>query len=97
MVSARFDFGEYLHQLRTTNGYSQKKVADKLGIDISLLSRIEHGERPLQGHMLKGISEIFNLDYKSLCVNYLSSKLHENFGKEPYIKEAAKNWLSQIE
>ena len=45
MSSGRIDFGEYLHELRTTNGYSQKKVADKLGIDTSLLSKIEHGER----------------------------------------------------
>jgi transcriptional regulator with XRE-family HTH domain len=44
MISERIYFGEYIHELRTTSGYSQKKVPDKLGIDISLLSKIEHGE-----------------------------------------------------
>ena len=53
-------------ELRTNAGYSQKKVADKLGIDISLLSKIEHGERHVQSHMLKPLSVLFKLNYKEL-------------------------------
>jgi hypothetical protein len=46
--------------------------------------------------MLKKISELFELDYKQLCVEYFSQKLNENYGDSPYIKEAAKTWLSKI-
>ena len=63
MSSGRIDFGDYLLELRTNAGYSQKKVADKLGIDISLLSKIEHGERHVQSHMLKPLSVLFKLNY----------------------------------
>ena len=73
MSSGRIDFGEYLHELRTTNGYPQKKVADKLGIDISLLSKIEHGERQVQSHMLKPIAELFKLNYREIQIQFLKT------------------------
>jgi transcriptional regulator with XRE-family HTH domain len=43
------EFGTYIHQLRKAKKYSLKIVANKLGIDISLLSKIENGERQLHG------------------------------------------------
>ena len=58
------EFGTYIHGLRKEKKYSLKIVADKLGVDISLLSKIENGERQLQSHMLNGLSELFDLDYK---------------------------------
>jgi transcriptional regulator with XRE-family HTH domain len=48
------EFGPYIHNLRKGKKYSLKIVADKLGVDISLLSKIENGERQLQSHMLNG-------------------------------------------
>ncbi len=90
MSSGRIDFGEYLHELRTTNGYSQKKVADKLGIDISLLSKIEHGERQVQGHMLKPIADLFKLNYKEIQIQFLNQKIEDQFGDQPYFDESIK-------
>jgi transcriptional regulator with XRE-family HTH domain len=87
MSSGRIDFGEYLLKLRTSNGYSQKKVAGKLGIDISLLSKIEHGERQVQGHMLKPIADLFKLDFKEIQIQFLNQKIKDEFGKEPFFKE----------
>lgn len=88
MSTGRIDFGEYLHELRTSNGYSQKKVAEKLGIDISLLSKIEHGERHVQGHMLKPIADLFRLNYKEIQIQYLNQKIENDFGSEPFFNEA---------
>jgi transcriptional regulator with XRE-family HTH domain len=88
MSHGKIDFGVYLHELRTARNFSQKKVADKLGIDISLLSKIEHGERQIQGHMLKGLAELFNLSYKDLQIQFLNQKIHEHFGNEPFYKES---------
>ncbi len=95
MSSGRIDFGEYLHELRTTNGYSQKKVADKLGIDISLLSKIEHGERQVQGHMLKPIADLFKLNYKEIQIQFLNQKIISEYGKEPYFNEALLTLIEQ--
>ena len=67
---------------------SQKKVAEKLGIDISMLSKIENGERQLQSHMLIGLSEIFDLDYKEMQIELLNQKINEHFGNEPFFNEA---------
>lgn len=95
MSSGRIDFGDYLLELRTNAGYSQKKVADKLGIDISLLSKIEHGERHVQGHMLKPLSELFKLSYKDLQIQFLNQRIEEQFGEEPYILETIEAFLKQ--
>ena len=88
MSHGKIDFGEYLHQLRKAHKLSQKIVADKLGIDISMLSKIEHGERQVQSHMLYGLSELFDLDYKEMQIQLLNQKIDQQFGNEPFYKEA---------
>ena len=81
------EFGTYIQGLRKEKKYSLKIVADKLGIDISLLSKIENGERQLQSHMLNGLSELFDLDYKEMQIQLLNQRIDEQFGKEPYFNE----------
>jgi transcriptional regulator with XRE-family HTH domain len=87
-VKKQFEFGSYIHNLRKEKKYSLKVVADKLGIDISLLSKIENGERQLQSHMLNGLSELFELDYKEIQIQLLNKKIDEHFGNEPFFKES---------
>ena len=96
MSHGKIDFGVYLHELRTARRFSQKKVADKLGIDISLLSKIEHGERQVQGHMLKPLAELFNLNYKEIQIQFLNQKIEQEFGGQPYLKESLENYLKTI-
>ena len=82
------EFGTFIHGLRKDKKYSLKIVADKLGIDISLLSKIENGERQLQSHMINGLSELFGLDYKEMQIQLLNHKIDEHFGSEPFYKES---------
>ena len=89
-------FGNYIHNLRKEKKYSLRIVADKLGIDISLLSKIEHGERQIQSHMLKGIAELFDLDYKQIQIDYLKQKIDDLFGNEPYFNEAIINYVNKV-
>ena len=96
-MKSDIEIGCYLQKLRKERKMSLREVAEHVGIDISMLSKIEHGERQVQGHMLKSISEIFEIDYKKLCVNFYSNKLNESFGDSPFIIEAAKTWLSKIQ
>jgi transcriptional regulator with XRE-family HTH domain len=90
MQNGKVDFGAYIHELRTNKGYSLKIVANKLNIDISLLSKIEHGERQVQGHMLKPLAELFVLDYKSLQIQFLNQRIEDEFGEELFFKETIK-------
>lgn len=90
------DIGSLIHTLRVKNNMSQKQVADRLGIDISLLSKIEHGERQVQSHMLKELSRIFDLDYKSLQIKFLSKKLFNEYNKEPFFKDAIIDCMERL-
>lgn len=45
--------------LRKKHNMSQKELAGKLGIDTSLLSRMENGSRPVNKEMLAKLREIF--------------------------------------
>lgn len=86
--------GNYLQNLRKERKMSLRDVADHIGIDVSMLSKIEHGERQLQGHMLKGIAELFNIEYKQLLINFINNKLEIEYGQLPYIDEALTFFLS---
>jgi transcriptional regulator with XRE-family HTH domain len=82
--------GNYLQNLRKERKMSLRDVADHIGIDVSMLSKIEHGERQLQTHMLKDLCEIFEIDYKIMQIQLLNQKMNEQFGEEPYFNEAIK-------
>jgi len=91
-----FEFGTYIHGLRKEKKYSLKIVADKLGIDISMLSKIENGERQLQSHMLNGLSELFDLDYKEMQIQLLNQRIENDYGDQPYLKETLEKYLKTL-
>lgn len=45
--------------MRKTRGLSQKWLADKLGVDVSLVSKMENGSRPVSEEMKSKIEAIF--------------------------------------
>ena len=89
------EFGTYIHGLRKERKYSLKIVADKLGIDISLLSKIENGERQLQSYMINGLSELFDLNYKEMQIQLLNQKIENEYGDKPFINEALRLYLTK--
>jgi transcriptional regulator with XRE-family HTH domain len=89
--------GSYLQNLRKERKMSLRDVANHIGIDVSMLSKIEHGERQLQSHMLKPISNLFNIDFKDFQIRYLNQKMEQEFGGQPYLKESLKIYLKKIE
>ncbi len=80
--------GNYLQNLRKERKMSLRDVADHIGIDVSMLSKIEHGERQLQTHMLKDLCQIFAIDYKMMQIQLLYQKIENEYGDEPFINEA---------
>ena len=65
-----------------------RKIAAALDIDTSTLSKIEKGDRQANSKMIPVIAEMFQLNYKDLQIQYLSQKINDEFGKEPFYNEA---------
>ncbi len=80
--------GNYLQNLRKERKLSLKDVADHIGIDISMLSKIEHGERQLQSHMIEPIADLFKIDFKSIQIQFINQKIANEYGNEPFFQEA---------
>lgn len=87
--------GSYLQKLRKERKMSLRQVADHIGIDVSLLSKIEHGERQLQSHMIAPLADFFRIDYKSIQIQYINQKMNHEFGNEPFIEEAVSKFLNE--
>lgn len=60
------EIGKRIEELRTKHGFSQANLATFLGIDQSLVSRIERGERTLNESLLDQLSALFGITVKEL-------------------------------
>jgi transcriptional regulator with XRE-family HTH domain len=87
-MKSESEIGSYLQHLRKERKMSLREVAEHVGIDISMLSKIEHGERQLQSHMIAPIADFFEIDYKSIQIQFINQKILQEFGDEPYLNEA---------
>ena len=95
-MDSGIDLGKMINQIRKERQLTLKSVAQKLEIDLSMLSKIENGERQIQKHMLKALSEILDLDYRLLQIKFLSKKIQDEFSDEPYFKEAIQDFISNL-
>ena len=82
------EIGRYLQNLRKERKMSLKEVAVHVGIDVSMLSKIENGERQLQSHMIAPIADLFEIDFKSMQIQFINQKIMQEFGDEPFLNEA---------
>ncbi len=67
--------GKQIRKLREERGLPLRKVAAKLDIDQSILSKIERGERKASKKQIIKIAKIFNVDEKELLINFLSDNI----------------------
>jgi HTH-type transcriptional regulator, competence development regulator len=89
-MDSGINLGKMINQIRKEQQLTLKSVAQKLEIDLTMLSKIENGERQVQAHMIKPLSELFKIDYKELQIQYLNNKIANEFGEEPYFSESIK-------
>jgi transcriptional regulator with XRE-family HTH domain len=67
--------GQSIRELRKSRGLLIREVAADLGIDPSLLSRIERGDkRPTRAQVVQ-LSEILDADRSDLLADYLSERV----------------------
>lgn len=55
------DIGKRITELRKLKQISQQQLADKIGINQSVLNRIENGSRPLRDDEIKAIANFFKV------------------------------------
>lgn len=68
-------FGEHLRSLRENKNLTLKNVAESIGIDTSLLAKIERDERQPTKTIIKLVSDFFKCDEKKLLNNFLSDQI----------------------
>lgn len=79
--------GETIRSLREARGLLIREVAAGLGIDPSLLSRIERGEKSPTRQQVVMLAGILGVDERELLVAYLSDKVvYELEGEELALK-----------
>jgi transcriptional regulator with XRE-family HTH domain len=74
--------GEQLRSLRENSNYSLREVASNIGIDTSLLGKIERNERKATKEQIKQIAVFFKVDEKLLIREFLSDQFAYKMIKE---------------
>lgn len=54
--------GSNLHYLRRVNGFTQQEIADYLGVDQSLVSKMEHDTRKINMTWLNQLCNLYKID-----------------------------------
>ena len=68
-------FGEQVRLLREEARLSLREVAAQIGIDTSLLGKIERNDRQPTKEQIKLIAKFFNLDEKDLIKEFISDQI----------------------
>lgn len=89
-------FGSYLKHIREQKKIPQRKVAHRLDIDTSTLSKMELGERQINVSMIEGLADALGLDFKELQIKFISEKILHDFNNQPYFKDALQATLKQL-
>ena len=77
--------GSYIKKLREDADWPQRKLAYKLNIDVSVLSKIENDNRfpkKRAEELLKIVSKLFNIPFEQLKTQYLSDEITTLLCKE---------------
>ncbi len=88
-------FGSYLKQIREQKKIPQRKVAHRLDIDTSTLSKMELGERQITVSMIEGLADALGLEYRELQIKFISDKIMQDFKGQPFLLDALKETLSK--
>lgn len=68
-------FGEHLRTLREETSLPLREVASRLGIDPSLLAKIERNERQPTKQLIKQVASYFKVEERELQDEFLSDQI----------------------
>jgi transcriptional regulator with XRE-family HTH domain len=67
--------GERIRHMRESAKLSLRGLSEQVGIDMSLLGKIERGERQPTIEQIKWIAKYFKIDVKDMMKEYLSDQI----------------------
>jgi len=74
--------GKTLKLLRETKGLTLKEAADTLDVDLSMLAKIEKGQRSVSDALFSRLTAMFGVDERILRTLSLADKVYKNI--QPY-------------
>lgn len=83
-------FGETLKKLREDRKLTLREVAISLGIDTSMLGKIEKNSRKPTKNLIEKISIFFNVNSKDLTIAFLSDAIVYHVLEEDMAQEVLK-------
>lgn len=90
MNAAPLSFRELLRQGRDAKGSTLREVAEKLKVDVSLVSKWERGERKPEREQVDALAHFLKADRKQLLVAYLRDKVIYEVQDDEFALEALK-------
>ena len=78
-------FSNSIRTLRENRRVPQRELANALGIDVPLYSRIERGERPVKREQISVIAKVLNADEQELLKLWLADQVSAVLGHESEI------------
>jgi transcriptional regulator with XRE-family HTH domain len=89
--------GEKIRQLREENNILLRQLAAQLGMDTTLLSKMERGDRYFRKEDIVTLSRIFKQPVKELLALWLADKILKTIHEEEYKEQALKLALKNIQ
>jgi len=88
--------GLQLRELREKAGFSLRKAAVAIDIDVAILSKMERGERKFSKDLILKLAELYKTNSDKLVIDFLSEKVLYELEKEEFGLEALKVAEEQI-
>jgi len=90
------NFGQYIRRLREEKKLPLRKVAAQLDIDISTLSKVERGDRPISIKYLRPLSQILKIELKEIQIRFVSDNIMKNLNKLEYLSDGLSEVLNEL-
>ena len=94
--TATTSFADLLRTHRESTGKPLREVADKLQVDVSLVSKWERGERKPSRDEVAALAKCLKADRKQLLVAYLRDKVIYEVQNDEFALEALKAAEAQV-
>lgn len=90
-------FGEFIRKKRIELGLPIREVAGQVGLDQSLLSKIERNKMQAPARIIRALGLCLGVDFKTLQKQYWSERIYQEIRNEAYGAEALELALRRLE
>jgi len=90
-------FGEFIRKKRIELGLPIREVAGQVGLDQSLLSKIERNKMQAPARIVRSLAHCLGVDFETLQKQYWSERIYHEIRNEAYGAEALELALRRLE